>query len=242
MKVTDLNHSGFLLEWEHSYWIFDYYKGAIPSLNPQKELLVFCSHSHGDHFNPDIFELLAAHPSTTYIFSNEIRNACKKLQKRTGAPLPPIHFLKSRTDTCLTSSSGETLQIHTLQSTDCGCAFLIEYDGKIIYHAGDLHWWYWEGEDVSWNKKMTADYKKEMEFLKDKSIDLSFTPLDPRQEKDYALGMNYFLENTYTRHMFPMHFWDNFNIIEQYMQEYSIPSHTEFYIPKQDGQSFEIML
>lgn len=242
MKVTYLNHSGFLLEWEHSYWLFDYYKGDIPTLNPQKELLVFCSHSHADHFNSDIFALFATHPSVTYIFSNEIRKACKKLQKHEDLQLPDILFLISRTDTALTTASGETLQIHTLQSTDCGCAFLIEYNGKCIYHAGDLHWWYWEGEDVSWNKKMTADYKKEMEYLKSKDISLAFTPLDPRQEKDYALGMNYFLENTNTAHIFPMHFWDDFHIITQYLQEHAIPEHCRFYCPQRDGQCFEIML
>ncbi len=242
MKVTYLNHSGFLLEWEHSYWLFDYYKGNIPVLNPDKEILVFSSHSHGDHFNPAIFDLSDSHPRTTYIFSNEIRKAYKKLQTKSSQPLPPVHFLKSRTDTSLTTISGETLQIHTLQSTDCGCAFFIEYNGKTIYHAGDLHWWYWEGEDISWNKKMTADYKKEMEFLNNKSIDLAFTPLDPRQEKDYARGMNYFLEYTHTRHMFPMHFWDNFNIIQQYLQEHPIPAQTVFHPLQRDGQCYEIML
>lgn len=53
MKVTYLNHSGFLLEWEDCFWIFDYYRGALPQLSPQKPVFVFCSHSHGDHFNPD---------------------------------------------------------------------------------------------------------------------------------------------------------------------------------------------
>ena len=243
MKVTYLNHSGFLLEWEHSYWLFDYYKGTIPPLNPKKDILVFCSHSHHDHFNPEIFHLLSECPSITYIFSTEIRRTCKHLQnKGIISPSLPINFLKSRTDTCLTMSNGEIIKIHTLQSTDCGCAFYIEYNGKTIYHAGDLHWWYWEGEDISWNNHMTAAYKKEMEYLKDQIINLAFTPLDPRQEKDYSLGMNYFLNNTLTCHMFPMHFWDNFDIIEQYQQEYSIPESTTFYTLCQNGQSFEIMV
>lgn len=237
MKVTYLNHSGFLLEWEHSYWIFDYYKGSIPKLDPAKDILVFSSHSHHDHFNSEIFALLAEYPSVTYIFSNEIRRTCKKLSLSTD-----INFLKSRTDSCITTPNGETLSIHTLRSTDCGCAFFIEYNDKTIYHAGDLHWWYWEGEDSSWNKKMTADYKKEMEYLKNKKIDIAFTPLDPRQEKDYALGINYFLANTHTSHLFPMHFWDDFNIIKQYQQENSIPEATTFYPIHQNGQSFEIML
>ena len=29
------------------------------------------------------------------------------------------------------------LEIQTLPSTDCGVAFLVRYEGKLIYHAGD---------------------------------------------------------------------------------------------------------
>lgn len=235
MKVTYLNHSGFLLEWEHSYWLFDYYKGNIPHLNSQKDILIFCSHSHQDHFNPEIFTLLANHPKTTYIFSREVRHTHRNLPTS-------IQFLKSRTDNLITTASGETVKIHTLRSTDCGCAFLIEYDGKTIYHAGDLHWWYWESEAESWNQQMTTNYKNEINYLKNRKIDIAFTPLDPRQEKDYALGMNYFLENTLTSHIFPMHFWDDFNIITQYQQEFQIPETTCFHSIQCDGQSFEIML
>ena len=242
MKVTYLGHSGFLLEWETCYWLFDYFEGTIPALDPQKEIFVFCSHSHADHFSPSVFELTDKYPSVTYVFSNEVRNACKKLSKKLAKELPEIHFRKSRTDSQLAASSGDIITIHTLLSTDCGCAFFLEYEGKTIYHAGDLHWWYWEGEDPDWNKKMTVDYKKEMEYLKGKNIDLAFTVLDPRQEKDYALGMNYFLEHTHTKHMFPMHFWNNFTIMEKYLQEHSVPNHTIFYVLERNGQQFEIML
>ena len=237
MQTTYLSHSGFLLD-----WLFDYFEGTIPEMNPQKDIVVFCSHSHADHFSPSVFALSEKYPSVTYIFSNEVRNSCKKLEKKNGNPLPSIHFLKSRTDTSLTTPTGEQLHIHTLLSTDCGCAFLIEYNGKCIYHAGDLHWWYWEGEDPDWNKKMTADYKKEMEYLKGKRLDLAFTPLDPRQEKDYALGMNYLLEQTFTQHIFPMHFWNDFGIMNQYLQEHTVPEHTTFYVIQENGQTFEIML
>ena len=242
MQVTYLGHSGFLLEWDSCYWLFDYFEGTIPALDPQKEIFVFCSHSHGDHFSPSVFELAKEYPTVTYIFSNEVRNACKKLEKKEGKELPTIHFLKSRTDTQLKTSSGEIMQIHTLLSTDCGCAFYIKYNGKSMYHAGDLHWWYWEGESPDWNKKMTADYKKEMEYLKNRDIDVAFTVLDPRQEKDYALGMNYFLKHTHTNHMFPMHFWNNFQITEKYLQEYPVTTKTCFHIPQRNGHKFEIML
>jgi L-ascorbate metabolism protein UlaG (beta-lactamase superfamily) len=235
MNVTYLNHSGFLLEWEHSYWLFDYYKGEIPALNPEKDILVFCSHSHHDHFNPVIFNLANRYPSVIFIFSEELRQACENKKSK-------ILFLEDYSDTNVTLSSGEMIQIHALKSTDLGCAFLIHYNEKNIFHAGDLHWWYWEGEDNSWNQTMTEDYKHEIDYLNGKTLDLAFTVLDPRQEKDYALGMNHILTITKIKHLFPMHFWGNFDIIKRFISEHSLPANTCLHTPEEDGQSFEIML
>ena len=58
MKITYINHSGFLVETENCYYVFDYYKGKMPRLDKSKEVVVFCSHFHQDHFNPKIFEIL----------------------------------------------------------------------------------------------------------------------------------------------------------------------------------------
>ena len=58
MKITYINHSGFLVETENCYYVFDYYKGEMPRLDKSKEAIVFCSHFHQDHFNPKIFEIL----------------------------------------------------------------------------------------------------------------------------------------------------------------------------------------
>ena len=58
MKITYINHSGFLVETENCYYVFDYYKGEMPRLDKSKEVVVFCSHFHQDHFNPKIFEIL----------------------------------------------------------------------------------------------------------------------------------------------------------------------------------------
>ena len=44
MKVTYLDHSGFLLECKDRYCIFDYYKGELPPLDKGKEVLVFCGY------------------------------------------------------------------------------------------------------------------------------------------------------------------------------------------------------
>ena len=58
MKVTFICHSCFLVETAECYYLFDYYKGELPSLDTEKPLLVFVSHSHQDHYNPAVFVML----------------------------------------------------------------------------------------------------------------------------------------------------------------------------------------
>lgn len=41
MKITYINHSGFLIETRDCYYIFDYYKGELPHLDKEKEVIVF---------------------------------------------------------------------------------------------------------------------------------------------------------------------------------------------------------
>lgn len=262
MRVTYLEHSGFFLEWEDCIWIFDYYRGELPKLNMTKPVFVFCSHSHSDHFNSEIFSLLREHPQIHYIFSNEIRKKIRTMQRKAASDtehetVPEITFLTVRTDAKMQDGSGNTICIHTLASTDCGCAFVLEYKGRTIFHAGDLHWWTWPGEPEADNRKMESDYKKEVEYLEKRAVDLAFTPLDPRQEEDYAKGMTYLLSRVQVHHVFPMHFWGDFSVMEQFKEECTLPrvrfdegevyqegaqSGTCFHPIRKNGQIWEITL
>ena len=46
MKITFIEHSGFMVEMEHTVLLFDYYHGKIPTFDKNKMLYVFVSHSH----------------------------------------------------------------------------------------------------------------------------------------------------------------------------------------------------
>ncbi len=261
MKITYLKHSGFLVEWEHCYWIFDYYQGTIPRLDGCRPIFVFCSHSHRDHFNPAVFALYEQYPKVTYIFSSQIRPACRKLDRKWGGvhltseeiaqvcgetgegrfvPIPEIHFLAGHTEAEFSDGTGEMVKVFTLRSTDCGCAFLIHYRGKAVYHAGDLHWWLWAEETDAANQQMTGNFKKEMEYLEGLALDLAFVPLDARLDGTYGLGMKYLLEHADVRHVFPMHFWDDFSVMDRYASEYPLPAHTQFHKIPGNGASWEL--
>jgi hypothetical protein len=52
--------------------------------------------------------------------------------------------------------------VKAFKSTDEGVAFLIEAEGKVLYHAGDLNNWVWEGEPEEYNFRMSEAFHSEL--------------------------------------------------------------------------------
>lgn len=245
VTITYINHSGFLMEWDNCYWLFDYYNGTIPDLDPTKSLLVFSSHNHGDHFNPEIFQLIDKYPKTSYILSYDIRLKRERLAEYgiTEDREVSIISVKPRQEYQLSDGQGNTIVLKTLRSTDRGVAFLLDYLGKTIYHAGDLNDWVWKEETEQRNRNMTANFHKELEALRDVSIDVAFAPLDPRQEEWYYFGLDKLLTTATVKYTFPMHFWGQPSIIEKYKEERGqLVLNTEIMDIMQSGQSWKLNL
>lgn len=234
MKVTFLCHSCFLVELETCSLLFDWYTSPIPEIDRSKPLYVFASHHHGDHYSPEIFRLFGM-KNTWYVLGSCIHLSARR-KAALGIDEEHVFRLGGRKTLAL-----EGLIIDTLTSTDAGVAFLIEAEGKTIYHAGDLHWWHWEGEPGTWNRDMERDFKREMTCLEGKTIDAAFLVLDPRQEDDYWLGFDWAMRTADIRHAFPMHSWEDFALVRRLRQDPCSASYRdrieEIYY---NGQSFTI--
>ncbi len=211
MKITYICHSGFLIETKDCYYLFDYYKGELPTLNTEKPILVFASHSHRDHYNREIFSLLKSMgmQNITAILAKDI--SPKKYPDDVDVIKVTFHQKYELPHNTL---------LETLLSTDAGVAFVVHCPEGTIYHAGDLNDWVWENETEQYNKQMTGSYRHEINMLKDTTIDIAFVPLDPRQEKYYAKGMLYFLKKVNVKKVYPMHYWNRPSIIEKFLEEY----------------------
>jgi len=227
MKITFIDHSGFAVETEHYILIFDYYKGAVPNFPSNKKLLVFSSHAHGDHYNPMVLSWQDQHPDIHYYLSSDI-----KVQ-----PTPQITFLDDNV-----MWHDEDVTIETLDSTDEGVAFIVTVDGHVIYHAGDLHWWTWVGEETPEEyEQMTARFQFEMSKIQGRHFDLAFMILDPRQAERYSWGMNYFMQTVDAPVVFPMHCWGDYSIIEKYCSNPAFASYADKIMKiTSPGQVFEI--
>lgn len=213
MKITYIHHSSFLVEMEQIALLFDYFEGEIPEIRQDQLLIVFASHRHGDHFSPGIFDLAENHPKIWFVLSDDIwrKRVPEEFLCRTS-------FLGSGEEFSFQKETGEKVPVtvKAFKSTDEGVAFLIEAEGKVLYHAGDLNNWVWEGEPEEYNCRMSEAFHSELLKIAGNHIDVAFMLLDPRQGKDFYLGMDDFMHMVGADIVFPMHFWGDFGVTERF--------------------------
>ena len=80
MRVTFLAHDGFLIELNTVCLLFDWWKEPIPPL-PDKPLLVFVSHRHEDHFNPEVFTLAERKADIQFLLGSDFHLLSRNLEK-----------------------------------------------------------------------------------------------------------------------------------------------------------------
>ncbi|MGL5440580.1 MAG: MBL fold metallo-hydrolase [Filifactoraceae bacterium] len=210
MILTYMFHSGFKLETEDKIIIFDYFKDnccksrdKIPgfcyeNLGIDKDLYFFVSHAHYDHYDKDIFKFKN---TKQYFISEDL-----KVNKTDR-----ITFCKA-----YESFQFDDMKIFTFGSTDEGVSFLVEVDGKKIFHAGDLNWWHWDGETKEEQLNAEKMFFYEIDKLRGQEVDIAMFPVDPRLDRGYCLGGKVFIENIKPKLFVPMHFLDCYNVTKDF--------------------------
>lgn len=228
MKIKYIFNSGFIIEDEEHILIIDAIK-KFKLENPQnKKVFFLVTHSHGDHFNPFIFNYKAN--NVYYILSDDIRmNEAEK----------HIFMLKPY---MMLNIDGITIK--TLGSTDRGVSFLIQTGGRTYFHSGDLNWWHWKSNDEEVQKQEELDYKKEItklkKYLKNDVIDIAFIPVDKRLEEFSTLAIDFFLDIIPTKTAFPMHFGVNYEYINDLIPIIEKHKNIDIQIIHNKNDEFEI--
>lgn len=217
-RIYYIYHSGFAVETTNHLLIFDYYKdpssivdtllnnNVLSKINKPKNILVFSSHSHHDHFNPDILKWRNTNLNIKYFLSKDI-----KIMEN-----EPFYCHIGEDDEV---TEGE-IYIKAYGSTDIGISFLVKVDGITIFHAGDLNWWHWKEDSREEQTMAENSYKtiiQKMEKHKNE-IDIAFFPIDPRLEEFYFIGGKYFGETLTPKQLVPMHFADYFYVTEDFKE------------------------
>lgn len=207
MKLIYIYHSCFALVGESFTVIIDYYKDSAQRplvgvvhdelLKRPGKLYVLSSHSHTDHFNPEVLEWKKMHTDIHYVFSKDI-----------------LENGEARLNDACYLSQGETwadgvLEIEAFGSTDLGISFFLRLDGKLIFHAGDLNNWHWKEESMEEEVREAENaYLAELELLARRTdrVDLVMFPVDPRLGQEYMLGAKQFVDRFRVGMFVPMHF------------------------------------
>ena len=211
VDVTYYVHSGFSCAIDGNFFIFDYWRGQDPEeleghdltlekLKNYKNVYVFITHSHPDHFDPIVYEWYKELP-VNYIVSYEM----------------PIGSRGKRMNPGDTYKISEKIQVKAFDSTDLGVSYLLSYEDINIFHAGDLNFWHWREESTAQEiDEAEVQFKNAMEPIKKENIDIAFFPVDPRQGRLFDAGANYFLMSVKPRLMIPMHFWQKNEIAVEF--------------------------
>lgn len=221
VHIWYIYHSGFIIQTDSHYFVFDYYLNQPPTLNSSsgfeppflhrdtKDVMVFVSHGHEDHFNPLIFEWKKSNENIQYVLSHDIE------WEREHHDITIVHPHQTY------RING--VEVEVFDSTDIGVSFLTTCNGLTIFHAGDLNWWHWEEDPEEENQEMAKAYKKEIDKLQKKDINLAFIPVDPRLGDYYSLGIQYFMERVGANKVFPMHFGDDDSIFKRLRDDLPAP-------------------
>ncbi|MGM0471552.1 MAG: MBL fold metallo-hydrolase [Bacillota bacterium] len=217
LQIYHLYHSSIAIESENHFLIFDYFNdepseeaalsnGVVPpaKLAQEDNIYVFATHSHGDHFNPLIFEWQQHNQDINYILSDDI-------------PLPDDFEAYQVTE--YQQLDVNDLTVETYGTTDQGVSLYVEVNGFNIFHAGDLNWWHWKKFAQAKQQREEEDFKREVDKLAAKDIDVAFIPVDPRLEEHYALGGRYFAKQVKPELIVPIHFRDNYEITGDFAEE-----------------------
>lgn len=215
------NHSGWLVKTKNHLLVFDYWQpGTDPDnvsinngrINPKEienqNVMVFASHSHGDHYSSSIFDWSKSVKNIKYVmgFEPQIDHAYTYIAPREEKTIDHV-------------------KITTIPSTDSGEGFMVEVDGVSIYHPGD-HANRYQDEDKA--------FSDEIDFLAKTytNIDIAFVPISGCRFRDkIALnkGNDYLVKKFNPEMVLPMHGSNSEYKYKEYADEKNKAENTSIY-------------
>lgn len=250
MRLTYIFHSGFAIETERCVIIIDYWIDPTDTvkrlLQSGKPVYLLASHHHEDHFNREVFRWKRTNPNIKYLLARDILDT-----QRADADEADVWFEKGDT------WSDSNLQVRAFGSNDCGVSWMLNVEGKCIFHAGDLNNWYAKflTDRYRGRKIFSFEFNSEIDPVEDErqylaelddiakvttSFDVVMFPVDGRIGNGYMLGARQFLDRFQVRQLVPMHFVLSGFESAWRMKEYAQPKGVPFWCIDTDGESMEV--
>lgn len=216
-------------------------------MNTDKHVYVFSSHFHEDHFTKKIFDWRKSINNITYILSKDIVKR-RRAQKEDA----DVWMAKGA------QWEDENIKVTASGSNDSGVSWIVEVEGRKIFHAGDLCNWYarFLAEDIvpetiiseefgeinpiAEEKQFLGELKDVARLAQDTHFDIVMFPVDGRIGNGYTLGGRQFIDRFKVGLFVPMHFvasgFESAWRMEPFCTEKGIP----FWCIKSEGDSLLI--
>jgi L-ascorbate metabolism protein UlaG (beta-lactamase superfamily) len=198
MKITYIYHSGVSIELKDKFLLFDYWKGefAFPA---GKKRYIFISHAHHDHYNPAVLDMDAL----------VIADSAIPSKRKNVHSVNPGDVLKI-----------DDMTISVYGSTDEGVSFMVEVDGKRIFHAGDLNDWHWKDESTFDEiREAKTKFDNELDKIPVLKLDLAMFPVDGRLGSDFYAGADRFIEKYKPAYFLPIHFTSHIGRVDEFARK-----------------------
>ncbi|WP_051261765.1 MBL fold metallo-hydrolase [Desulfovibrio inopinatus] len=178
MNIIAIHHNCFIVNINNTSLLFDYPQSDfLPSgcheiLSQQlsgRRCIAFASHSHRDHFCPNLSTVLSSTNHATWIVSDDIADMYPEAL--------PEHVIVMEPQQ---TYHGRDFDVTTLESNDLGVAFCITINGIRIYHGGDLAKWRWPKAPPNVDRAVRLGWNKALANIADFAPHIAFSNADTR--------------------------------------------------------------
>nr|WP_291327771.1 MBL fold metallo-hydrolase [Desulfovibrio sp. UCD-KL4C] len=180
-KITYIFHNCFVLDIGALSIVFDIPAqrfrmrrtlSALEDAIRGRDVIVFFSHSHLDHFAPDYMDVCDCAKSVMAVLADDIGEMYQNICFDNTIVVEPDekYFF-------------ESLKIETLMSNDLGVAFMIEtVEGLKIYNGGDLACWDWESSSYAEQKFANTFFENAVDRISEFGSHIAFSNVERRLE------------------------------------------------------------
>ncbi len=214
MEAVYIAHSCFLIVTGEYSLLFDYpsynflgelsYKAdeIVRRYSINRKLFILFSHSHYDHFNPEIIgkDLGSIETYTIVSVDTGYRSQNNILVVE---PRKTYRF--------------KDLVIKTYRSTDQGVAYLVNIGDKSVFHSGDYAKWLWPTLPEEIRFEVEKVFWEELTIIMREKIHVAFIVAEP--ELPGWGGAEDFILHIRPRYAIPIHLWGNSLLSEKFKEE-----------------------
>jgi L-ascorbate metabolism protein UlaG (beta-lactamase superfamily) len=215
--ITYIVHNCFVLDLDGRTYLFDYpapehrdaaAEEAVRGLLRGRDATFVVSHSHGDHFDPNLLRLADLAGTARFLLSYDVGEMHPEYENLERVLLAEPEE----------SYEWEGLGVEAYESTDLGCGFLIRDRSVLVWFGGDVAEWAWEEADEASRAFSIEHYGRTLAALKRSGApDLAFVNADKRLA-NWAGGLR-FAREVRPGLLVPMHVFGNTQWVAEFADE-----------------------